>query len=74
MCMQGEKGFTLDVPLNSQNSGVCEFDNKGNQINRLFHPTNRQSKKVMVSACNVEKCYDAVFYERQRFESHFQNI
>ena len=49
---QDEKDFILDVPLNSQNSCVYEFEQKDNiQDNCLFHQTNRQSKKVMVSAC-----------------------
>ena len=49
---QNEKDFILDFPLNSQNSRVYGFENKDNiQYNRLFHYTNRQSKKVMVSAC-----------------------
>ena len=49
---QDKKDFTLDVPLNSQNSRVYGLENKNNiQDNRLFHHTNRQSKKVMVSAC-----------------------
>ena len=49
---QDKKDFTLDVPLNSQNSRVYEFENKDNiQDNRLFHHTNRQSRKVMISAC-----------------------
>ena len=49
---QNEKDFTLDFPLNSQNSRVYGFENKDNiQDNRLFHHTNRQSKKVVVSAC-----------------------
>ena len=47
-----EKDFTLEVPLNSQNNRVYGFENKYNvQDNRLFHHTNRQSLKVMVSAC-----------------------
>ena len=45
-----EKDLILDVPLNSQNSRAYGFENKDNiQANRLFHHTNRQSKKVMVS-------------------------
>ena len=49
---QDEKNFALDVLLNSQNIRVYEVENKDNiQDNRLFHHTNRQSKKVVVSAC-----------------------
>ena len=37
-----EKNFKLNVSLNSQNSRVYRFENKGNfQDNRLFHHTNR---------------------------------
>ena len=44
--------FTLNVSLNSQNSCVYGIENKDNiQYNRLFHHTNRHSKKVMVSVC-----------------------
>ena len=70
---QGEKDFTFDVPLNSQNSRVFGFENKDNiQDNSFSHHTNRQSKKVMVSACVT--CYKAVFCERKSFESQFQTM
>ena len=37
-----EKNFNLNVSLNSQNSRVYGFENKGNfQDNRLFHHNNR---------------------------------
>jgi len=63
---QDEKDFTLDVPLNSQNNRVYGVHSKLNiQDNRLFHHTNWQSKKVMVSRlCDMEWCYKAVFCER----------
>ena len=49
---QDEKDFSLDVPLNSQNSRVYGFYNKNNiQDTCLFHRTNQQSKKAIVSAC-----------------------
>ena len=49
-----EKGFTLDFPLNYQNSRVFGFENKDNiQDNRLFHHRNRLVKKVVVSACQT---------------------
>ena len=49
---QNGKNFTLDVPLNSQNSRAFRYENKGNiKDNRLFHHTKRQSKKVMVAVC-----------------------
>lgn len=47
---QDEKNFILDVRLNSQNSRVYGFENQDNiQDNQLFHQTNRQSEKVMIS-------------------------
>ena len=47
---QDEKYFTLEGPLNHQNSRVYGKNRKGDiSDNRLFHNTNRQSKKVMVS-------------------------
>ena len=49
---QDEKDFTLEVPLNHQNSRAYGKNRKGDiSDDRLFHNTNRQSKKVMVSAC-----------------------
>ena len=49
---QDEKDFTLEVPLNHQNSRVYGKNRKGDiSDDRLFHNINRQSKKVMVSAC-----------------------
>ena len=49
---QDEKDFTLEVPQNAQNSRVYG-DGRKEDIDdkRLFHQTNKQSKKVMVSAC-----------------------
>ena len=48
---EDEKDFTLEVPLNHQNSRVYGKNQKGGiSDDRLFHNTNRQSKKVMVSA------------------------
>ena len=49
---QDEKYFMLKVPLNHQNNRVYGKQRKGDiSDDRLFHNTNRQSKKVMVSAC-----------------------
>ena len=49
---QDEKDFTLDVPINHQNSRVYGKGDKIDiQAERLFHKKNRQSVKVMVSAC-----------------------
>ena len=49
---QDEKDFMLEVPLNHQNSRVYRKNRKGDiSEDRLFHNTNRQSKKVIVSAC-----------------------
>ena len=52
---QDEKDFTLEVPINHQNSRVYGKSLKSDISNDclfvLFHNTNRQSKKVMVSAC-----------------------
>jgi len=49
---QDEKDFTLEVPLNPQNDRVYfKGDKKDVPEENLFHQTNRQSKKVMVSAC-----------------------
>ena len=49
---QDEKAFVLEVPLNPQNRRVSVNGSK-KDVNdkRLFHPTNKQSIKVMVSAC-----------------------
>eukprot|EP00111_Clytia_hemisphaerica_P015309 TCONS_00045177-protein len=49
---QDEKDFTLDVLINSQNSRVYSQGKKADVPDkRLYHEKNRQSKKVMVSAC-----------------------
>eukprot|EP00111_Clytia_hemisphaerica_P021070 TCONS_00062096-protein len=49
---QDEKDFTLEVPFNSQNSRVYSKGQKGDVPDAsLFHQKNKQSKKVMVSAC-----------------------
>ena len=49
---QDEKDFTLEVPINHQNSRVYGKSQKIDiSDERLFHTTNRQSAKVMVSAC-----------------------
>ena len=49
---QNEKDFTVDVPFNAQNNHVYGMDKKDKiPGNRLFHHANKQSKKVMVSAC-----------------------
>ena len=49
---QDEKDFTLDIPINPQNSRVYGSQTKSEiSTDRLFHKQNRQSKKVMVSAC-----------------------
>ena len=49
---QDEKDFTLEIPLNLQNSRLYGQNRKGViSDDRLFHDTNRQSKKVMVSSC-----------------------
>ena len=49
---QDEKGYTFEVPTNIQNKRVY-FKGKKNQVSdeNLFHQTNKQSIKVMVSAC-----------------------
>ena len=49
---QDEKDFTLKVPTNIQNNRVY-FKGKKDQVpdENLFHQTNKQSIKVMVSAC-----------------------
>ena len=48
---QDEKDFTLDVPLNPQNSRVYGKGKKAEiHDENLFHQSNRQSVKVMVSA------------------------
>ena len=49
---QDEKDFSLQVPLNPQNSRVYGTSQKKDiQPNRLFQHSNKQSIKVMVSAC-----------------------
>ena len=49
---QDEKYFPVDVPFNAQNNRVYGMDKKDKiPGNRLFHHANKQSKKVMVSAC-----------------------
>ena len=69
---QDEKDFTSDVRLNSQNSLGHGFEHKDNiQENRLFRYTNRQSKKVMISASISWKSAMKPFFVN---ESQFQNI
>ena len=49
---EDEKDFTLKVPMNPQNDRVYyKGDKKDVPEANLFHHSNRQSKKVMVSAC-----------------------
>ena len=49
---QDEKDFTLEVPLNPQNCRVYGEGTKSDiEDTRLFHQSNKQSVKVMVSAC-----------------------
>ena len=49
---QDEKHFTLEVPLNPQNDRVYyKGEKKDVPQENLCHQTNRQPKKVMVSAC-----------------------
>lgn len=49
---QDEKDFTLDIPINHQNSRVYGSNRKSDiPAENLFHPQNRQSQKIMVSAC-----------------------
>jgi len=49
---QDEKDFTLEVPTNAQNNRVYGKGGKKDvPDDNLFHHMNRQSKKVMVSAC-----------------------
>lgn len=49
---QDEKDFPLEVPLNPQNDRVYfKGDKKDVPEENLCHQSNRQSKKVMVSAC-----------------------
>ena len=53
---QDEKDFTVDVPFSVQNNRVYGMDKKDKiPGNRLFHHGNKQSKKVMVSACKTWK-------------------
>ena len=49
---QDEKDFMLEVPTNIQNKNVY-FKGKKDQVpdENLFHQKNKQSIKVMVSAC-----------------------
>ena len=49
---QDEKDFTLEVPTNIQNNRVY-LQGKKDQVpdENLFHQKNKQSIKVMVSAC-----------------------
>ena len=61
------KGFYFDVPLNYQDSCVYGFEIKDNiQGNRLFHHTNRQSKKIMASACVTWKGATKVFLVNEK--------
>ena len=74
---QDEKDFTLEVPTNIQNNRVY-LQGKKDQVpdENLFHQKNKQSIKVMVSACLtcngatkpilVNRCKDipATFRER----------
>ena len=68
------------VGQHSQNSRVYGFENKHNiQDSLLFHHTNKQSKKVMVSACVTWKGASKPFSWKSiakhiRFETQFQNI
>ena len=56
---QDENDFTVDVPFNVQNNRVYGMDKKDKiPGNRLFHHGNKQSKKVMVSACKTLFCVD----------------
>ena len=49
---QDENDFTLEVSFNPQNSGVYGKGSKVDvQDSQLFHTSNRQSVRVMVSAC-----------------------
>ena len=48
---QDKKDFTVEVLMNSQNSRVYGTKKFSIEDNRLFHHTNKQSKKVKVSAC-----------------------
>lgn len=49
---QDEKNFTVQVPLNPQNSCVYGTNKKEDiKANRLFHHSSKQSVKAMVSAC-----------------------
>ena len=53
---QDESNFPLQVPLNSQNDRVYFKGQKKDVLDEnLFHPTNRQSVKVMVSAIFVNR-------------------
>ena len=46
---QVEKDFTLDIPINPQNSRVYGSQSKSDiEADRLFHIQNRQSQKIMV--------------------------
>ena len=60
---QDEKDFTLEVPFNSQNNRVYVNGNKTDVDDlRLFHQTNKQAKKVMVSACITWKGVTKPFF------------
>ena len=67
-----EKDFTLDISLNSQNSHIYGFENKDNiQDNHLFKIITFSIKAMLVS---VERCCEAVFCEKWRFERQSQNL
>ena len=67
---QDEKEFILEVPLNSQNSRVYVNGSKNVAHDScLFHQTNKQSRKVMVSACvNMQWCYKALFVKDEKLK------
>ena len=60
---QDEKDFTLDVPLNSQNSHIYRFENKDTiQDNRIFYHTNRLSMDLKIK--NIQD--NRLFYHTNR--------
>ena len=78
---QDEKDFTLDVPINHQNSRVYGKGKKADVSDkRLYHEKNRQSVKVMVSACVTWHGATKPFFvtnnnvkvNAQRYKSHLQ--
>ena len=63
---QDEKDFTVQIPLNPQNSRVYGTNKKEDiKPNRLFHHSNKQSVKIMVSACLTWKGATKPFFDNR---------